>query len=116
MTRSHTGNGADERRVYDGHCRSDSYNVIQLDDVARSHSDASVARGGADPPFLWSAVNVNVPPKRVGILSFKSAQPKDPCHDRISTGRVGEDNFSSASPVFEYGAGRGIVTDLLSNL
>src|SRR5213083_553989 len=105
MTRSHTRNRVDERRVYDCYCRSDSYDVVQLDDVAGTHPDAAVTRGRADSPFLWRAVDVNVPCKRVCILRFKSTQPQDPRHDRVPTWRVGQDNLASATPVFEYRAG-----------
>src|SRR5690349_16620875 len=116
MTRSHTGNCADKRRVYDCDCRSDSHDIVQLDDVAGTHSDAAITRRRSDSPFLWRTVDVNVSRKRVRILCFKSTQPQDPRHDRIATRRIGQNDFASAPPVFEYRARWSIVTDFLRNL
>jgi hypothetical protein len=49
-------------------------------------------------------MDVNVAPKCVGILRFESAQPENPCHDRITTRRISLDNFAGAPTVLEYRA------------
>ena len=104
MTRSHTGNCADERRVHDRDGRANSNDVVQLYYVTGAHPDASVTRGRTDFPFLWCAVDVNVPSKCVGILRFQSTQPENSRHDRIATGRIGQDDFAGAPPTLEHRA------------
>src|SRR5262245_16691298 len=116
MTRSHTGNCADERRVHDCDRRANSDDVVQLDDVAGAHPYAAVTGRRSDSRFLRRAVNVNVSRKCVPILPFESTQPEDSRHYRIPTRRVRENNLASAPPVFEYRAGWGARTDLLRNL
>src|SRR6187431_1699051 len=101
MARNHTGNCADERRVHDSYGRAVSYDVVQLYYVAGAHPDTSVTRGRTDFPFLRCAVNVNVPPKCVGILRFQSTQPENPRHDRITARRICQDDFAGAPPTLE---------------
>src|ERR1700745_771721 len=116
MTGSHTGNCADKRRVYDCDCRSDSHDIVQLDDVAGTHPDAAVTRRRSDSPFLWRTVDVNIPRKRIRILRFKSPLPQEPRHDRIPTRRIGQNDFASAPPVFEYRARWSVLPDFLRHL
>ena len=116
MTRSHTGNCADEWRLHDRDRCADSDDVVQLDDVAGAHPYAAVAGRRTDSRFLRRAVDVNVSRKCVPILPFESTQPEDSRHYRIPTRRVRENNLASAPPVFEYRAGWGARTDLLRNL
>src|SRR6476661_8115182 len=104
MARSHTGNCADEWRVNDRHRRANSNDVVQLYYVSGAHPDAAVTRGRPDFPLLGCAVDVNVPPKCVGILRFQSTQPENPRHDRIATRRIGQNNFAGATPTFEHRA------------
>src|SRR6516225_317244 len=73
-------------------------------DVTRSHSDASVAGRCADQPLLRCAVDVDIPRAGVGVLRLESAQPENPCHDRVPARRIRRDNFTSAPPIFEYGS------------
>jgi hypothetical protein len=47
-------------------------------------------------------VDVNVPPKCVGILRFQSTQPENPRHDRIATWRISPHEFAGAPPTFEH--------------
>src|SRR5436190_4812859 len=104
MGRDEAGNSSGERHIYDRHCGADSHDVIQLYDVTRAHPDAPVTRRRTDFPFLRRAVDVNVPPKCVGILRFESTQPQNPSHDWITTRRIGLDNFPGAPTVLEYRA------------
>ena len=84
--------------------------------VTGAHPDASVTGGRTDFPFLGCAVDVNVPPKCVGILRFQSTQPENPRHDRIATGRIGKDEFASASPTLEHRARWRIVANFFRYL
>src|SRR3954447_4885252 len=116
MARSHSGNCAHERRVHDRHRRANSNNVVQLYYVSGSHPNASVARGRTDLPFLWCAVDVNIPPKCVGILRFQSTQPQNTRHDRITTWGIGLHEFTCASPTLEHGAGRRVAANFFRYL
>ena len=81
-----------------------------------AHSNTSVARWRSDYPFFRCAVNVNVPPKCVGILRFQSTQPENPRNDRITTGRIGQDDFAGAPPTFEHRARWRIVANFFRYL
>src|SRR5258707_15574924 len=116
MTSNDTGNCADERRVHDSYGRANSNDVVQLYYVAGAHPDASVTRGRTDFPFLGCAMDVNVPPKCVGILCFQSTQPENPRHDRITTRRIGQNNFAGAPPTFEHRARCRIVANFFRYL
>src|SRR6267378_8570552 len=74
MTRSHTRNRADERRVYDCYCRSDSHDIVQLDDVTGTHPDVAVTRRRSDCPFLRRAVNVK---SRANAFAFCDSGPRN---------------------------------------
>jgi hypothetical protein len=52
------------------HERAQRELIVKRRDVARLHSDATVARGPADGPLLRCAVNVYATVKRVGVLHF----------------------------------------------
>src|SRR5215471_806695 len=106
MTRGETRNCTDERRVHDRHRRSNSYDVVQLNDVGGAHSNASVACWRSDFPFFRRAVDVNISAECVGILCFESTQPENTCHDWVAAGRIRQHSFAGASAVFKYGAWR----------
>ena len=61
-------------------------------------------------------MDVNVPPKCVGILRFQSTQPENPRHDRITTGRIGQDDFAGAPPTLEHRARWRIVANFFRYL
>ena len=100
--RDEAGNSSGERHVHYRYCGADSHDVVQLYDIVRAHPDTSVTRRRTDFPFLRRAVDVNVPAERVRVLRFESTQPENPGYDRITTRRVGLDNFPGASAILEY--------------
>jgi hypothetical protein len=61
-------------------------------------------------------VDVNVPPKCIGILRFQSTQPENPRHDRITTRRIGKDDFAGAPPTLEHRARWRIVANFFRYL
>src|SRR5216110_1842514 len=116
MGRDEAGNSSGERHVYDRYCGADSNDVVHLYDVARAHPDASVTRRRTNFPFLRRAMDVDVPPKRIRVLRFETAQPEDTRHDWVATGRVCRNDFASAPTVFEYRAGWRIAANLFRDL
>src|SRR5437660_4207105 len=116
MSRHQTWNGSSERRVHDSNRGAGSYDVVQLYDVARAHSNASIARRRSDTPFLRRAVNVNISGERVGILSLQSAQPENACDDGVAAGGIRGNDFAGAEPILEHCTGRRIVADFFGDL
>src|SRR3954468_2767065 len=104
MSGSEPRNGADERHVNNRDCRADSYDVVQLNDVAGAHSDTSVARWRSDFPLFRRAVDVNISAERVGILCLEPTQPENARHDWVATGRIRQHKLPGTSSVFKYGA------------
>src|SRR6516225_3419003 len=116
MTRSHTGNCVAERRSDNCHCRTHSYDVVQLYDIAGAHSDASIARRQTDSPFFGRAVDVNISAERIGVLCFESTQPENARHDWVSPGRIRKHNFAGPPAVFKYGTRWGAIANFFCDL
>src|SRR5439155_18240485 len=91
------------------------YNVVQLDDVIGAHPDTSVTRSRTDFPFLRRSVHIDISGKRVCVLRFAPAQPKNARHDRIAAGRIWHDNFTGAASVLEHGARGRVVADFFGH-
>jgi hypothetical protein len=80
---------------------SDGNIVEYTDHIARFHADASVARRSSNLPLLGSAVNVNPPVERSGILRLQSTQVQDAGDDGIPTGNIGAQDLPGALPILE---------------
>src|ERR1051325_8659293 len=106
---------ARERRIHDGDLGALTDKIVEMNDVARTHSDAAVAGRVADVSFFGGAVNVNHAAIGVRVLWLEAAQPNDACDDRVAPGRVGRDDFTGASSIFKHGADGCAVPDLLGN-
>src|SRR5438128_12096977 len=81
--------------INNGYRRGDSYDVGQLDDVAGSHSDASITGRRTDFPFLWRTVDVDIAGKRIDVLRFSPTQPKNARDDRIAARGSWQHDFRS---------------------
>ncbi len=49
--------------------------IVEVDDVARAHADATEAGRCADPAFLRCSVDINATIARGAVLRFHSSQP-----------------------------------------
>lgn len=49
---------------------ADPYPVIKIDNIGRSHSDATIAYGSPYATFLWGSVDVDIPSKAVLVLGL----------------------------------------------
>src|SRR5205823_7058406 len=85
--------------------------VVELDDVARTHANATVARWFADVSLLGCTVNVNVAPIGVRVLRFQTPQPEDPRYDRIASRCIGRKDFTRRFSVFKNFSARSRTTD-----
>ena len=101
-----------ERFIHDRDFRTPTDDVIELDDVARTHADATVARRPANVSFLWCAVNVDEAAVGIRVLRFSSAQPKNSRDDGITTGRIRRQNFTRAAAVLKNRSTRRGAADL----
>ena len=51
--------------------------IEQLNHVGVAHANATVTVWGADPVFVFGAVNINEPIARIGILFLQAIKPND---------------------------------------
>src|SRR5690242_13113095 len=58
-------------------------------------------------------MNVDVAAKCISVLRLASTQPENSRHDRIATRRIWCHNFTCADSVFEHGARRCVIANLL---
>ena len=61
-------------------------------------------------------MNVNVARESIGILRFSTAQPDNPCDNRIPAGSVHVHNFTGPTPIFKNHTGRRAIADFVGNL
>src|SRR4029453_8475135 len=85
--------------------------IIKCGNVARLHSNASVAGWPADRLLLRRTVNINTTLKSMHVLCFEPAQPDDTRGHGVAPGSIGLQNFASESTIVEHGARRGVVTN-----
>ena len=92
-----------------------SNGVEQLDDITRSHTNASEADGLSDVSLLGCAVDVDVARKGVAVPSFKALEPQDARHDRIAAGSIHWQYLAGRDAAFENSSGRHVIADLFSD-
>ena len=92
-----------------------SNGVEQLDDITRSHANASEADGLSDVSLLGCAVDVDVARKGVAVPSFKALEPQDARHDRIAAGSIHWQYLAGRDAAFENSSGRHVIADLFSD-
>src|SRR5437667_5434731 len=84
--RAQTGDESGKRRIDNCNLRTESDDVVEMDDIDGTHPDASVTYRQTDVALLRRAVNVNVATECIGVLRLAAAQPENPRYDRIATG------------------------------
>ena len=88
-----------------------SNGVEQLDDITRSHANASEADRLPNIPLLGGAVNVDVSGKGIAVAGFEALQPEDARDDRITAGGVHRQNLAGRHAAFENGSSGHVITD-----
>src|SRR5947209_8766665 len=111
--RSKFGDYGSQRRIDNRYLGAGADVTIKVDDVDRTHANAAIACGPADVSFFRRAMNVNVSSKRIPVSRFHPAQPNDSRYNRIATGRIHGDDFTSSASIFKHRSWRRAVADLV---
>ena len=86
--------------------------IVKIDDVARTHANATEACRFSDSALLRCAVNMDASIARFLVLRFHSAQPDHSRNDWVAARRIHGNDFTGRNPVLDYCAGRQSITYL----
>jgi len=103
-------------RVDDRHLSARADLTVKIDDVERSHANATIACRTPDISLFRCAVNVNVAAVRVRVATFFAAQPDDTGDNRIASRRIYRHQFASPASIFENRSRRCGVPDFVRDL
>jgi hypothetical protein len=94
---------------------ADSNGSKQVEYVLGSHPDAPVADRLSDLVLDGCPMNVDAPSVSIPVLGLYPFQPKNARHDRITSGRIRDQNFAGWSAIFEHHSQRSTIADFLCN-
>src|SRR5882724_7284637 len=87
-----------------------------MNDIAGTHSNASVTSGETKVPFLRRTMNVNRARICIRVLRLTATQPKNARDDWIASRQIWLNDLASAASIFENGAKRSMIADFLRDL
>ena len=105
-----------ERKIDNRNLCAAPDDLVKIDDVARTHPNASITGWTSDVPLFRRPVNVNGPGVGVGILPLSSAQPKNARYNWVAAGCINPDDLARSPAILEDRAGRCTVANLVGNL
>ena len=105
----------DEGPADDLHFRTYIDALVEIDDIRRTHANATIGRGRAESPFFWCAVDVNAAAESIAIVAFLAMEPDDARDNGVAAGGVGLKNFAGGASGFEHHALGGVAADFFGN-
>jgi hypothetical protein len=89
--------------------------MVEVDDVAGPHADATEGCRFADPAFLGCSVDVNATIARFLVLRFHSSEPDHARNNWVTFRPIYAHDFTCRNPILNDRASRQSIADFCSN-